>query len=167
MTGLVELWRISAETSDYKANDLTGGGAAKFPGRWNAKTQRVVYCAKNISLAVLETAAHIDDAGLPLNRYVVRIEVPITIWNARVVLERASLDAAWCAIPFGRASIDAGAEWYSTAKSALLEVPSVVVPEESTILINAEHADANLIAAKTIRLFEYNRLFRPSALATA
>ena len=86
------LWRIATETRDYKANDLSGGGAAKSPGRWNAPGQFVVYAAETLALAVLETTAHIDNAGLPLNRFVVQIQVPQALWEARAELKAAYLD---------------------------------------------------------------------------
>lgn len=62
------LWRIAADTRRYAADDLSGGGAAAYPGRWNDEQQPVLYTAPTIAIAVLETAAHLDDHGLPLNR---------------------------------------------------------------------------------------------------
>lgn len=160
MTVAVKLWRIAAETREYKANDLSGRGAAKYPGRWNARGEHVVYAATSLALAVLETAAHIDDSGLPLNRFVVQLTVPIATWNARQELKWSGIDPAWCAIPAGHASVDLGSLWYKSAKSALLVVPSVVVREENAVLINATHPEARGIKARTIRAFEYNSLFR-------
>lgn len=160
MTVTVTLWRIAAQTREYKANDLSGAGAAKYPGRWNAPGEHFVYAARTLSLAVLETAAHVDDSGLPLNRFVVEISVPLKVWNARQELVLTELDPAWCAVPAGKASMDTGSDWYKSNKSALLLAPSVVVPEEFAVLINATHPDASAISASTIRLFEFNRLFR-------
>lgn len=160
MTVSVSLWRIAAETKEYKANDISGGGAAKHPGRWNASGEHVVYAAKSLALAVLETAAHVDDSGLPLNRFVVKIKVPIKVWNARQEIKLSGIDPAWCAVPAGKASVDIGSTWYTSGGSALLLVPSVIVPEERAVLINATHPDAKRIRAETIRLFEFNKLFR-------
>ena len=72
----MRLWRIAAETREYTANDLSGMGAAKRPGRWNEEGTPVVYCAPTAAMAVLETAAHVDPAGFPYNRFLVTIEVP-------------------------------------------------------------------------------------------
>jgi len=160
VTETLVLWRIAAETKKYKANDLSGSGAATYPGRWNNVGEYVVYAGQTLSLAVLETAAHIDDAGLPLNRFVVKIYVPRRIWDARKQLDVSHLDPAWRAIPGGKASIDAGSAWYKSAESALLLVPSAIVPEESAVLINAAHPDARQINAETYRAFEFNRVFR-------
>lgn len=154
------LWRIAAETRKYGANDLSGAGAAKSPGRWNDEGQHAIYAAPTIAIAVLETAAHIDDAGLPLNRYLVQIDVPDNIWAARSVMDVSKLPVTWASIPAGRASVQAGADWLRGMASAILEVPSVIVPEEPAALINPQHPDAKFIAATVVRLFEYNRLFR-------
>jgi RES domain-containing protein len=160
VTVAISLWRIGTETKEYKANDLSGGGAAAHPGRWNAAGEHVVYAARTLSLAALETAAHIDDSGLPLNRFVIHIKVPPALWRRRQTLTVSKLDPAWLAVPHGKASVDEGSNWYKSASSALLLVPSVIVPEEHAVLINAKHPEAKQIKAETIRLFEYNKLFR-------
>jgi RES domain-containing protein len=154
------LWRIATETRAYGADDLSGAGAAKSPGRWNDTGQRVLYAAPTIAIAVLETAAHIDDAGLPLNRYLVELTVPDAVWNVRETLRVVDLDVTWAAIPAGRETVRRGSDWYARRSSAMLEVPSVIVPEESAVVINMEHPDAAAISARIHRLFEYNRLFR-------
>ncbi len=154
------LWRIAAETRLYKADDLSGAGAAKQPGRWNEEGDAVVYASTTRALAVLETAAHIDDAGLPLNRFLVRIDVPKAAWATRQSLDPAAIDPAWRAIPAGRASSRLGHDWYTARKSALLLIPSVIVEEESNVLINPKHAGLTHMTATIVRLFEYNRLFR-------
>jgi len=157
---VVSLWRIAMETRQYKADDLSGAGAAKHPGRWNQDGDAVVYAAQSRAMAVLETAAHLDDSGLPLNQFLVRIDVPKATWAKRQHLDPAKIDPAWRAIPAGRASARLGHDWYSAGKSALLLVPSVIIEEESNVLMNPKHSDAAGITASIVRLFEYNRLFR-------
>lgn len=156
----MNLWRIAAETRRYAANDLGGLGAALRPGRWNDYGQPVVYAAVTAALAVLETAAHIDDGGLPLNRFLVRIEVPDALWRARRELHADELSPEWSAIPAGRASMDVGAKWLAAAGSVLLLVPSVIVPEEWVALVNPAHPAARSMVAHTVRRFEYGGLFR-------
>lgn len=154
------LWRIAAETRKHRADDLAGAGAARHPGRWNDEGQPALYTAPTIAMAVLETAAHIDDGGLPLNRYLVRVEVPDHVWAAREVLDVSRLPVTWSAIPAGRASVRSGADWLRGMTAAILEVPSVIVPEESVVVINPLHPDAEGIAAKIVRRFDYTALFR-------
>ena len=154
------LWRIASETRQYGAADLSGAGAAAKPGRWNAIGEAVLYAAPTIAMAVLETAAHIDDAGLPQNRFVVRIDVPEKMWRARITLGMAALPVTWAAIPAGRASVGVGSRWIREGASALLEVPSVIVPEETVVALNATHPEIKLLKATVVRRFDYPRLFR-------
>jgi len=154
------LWRIAAETRLHRADDLGGAGAARWPGRWNDEGEPIVYCAPTIAMAVLETAAHVDDAGLPLDRYLVEIRVPDVLWARREEFKTARLPAAWDAIPAGRASVRIGSDWLSSLRSSILLVPSAIVPEERVALINPRHPDAARIAARAVRRFEYNRLYR-------
>ncbi|MDP2064607.1 MAG: RES family NAD+ phosphorylase [Burkholderiaceae bacterium] len=156
----MKLWRIAAETRRYAATDLSGRGASISPGRWNHESEAVVYCAPTIAIAVLETAAHIDDAGLPLDRYLVEIDVPTAVWKARITMAVATLPPQWDAIPAGMASTTVGSRWLAAAKSAILLVPSVIVPEAFAALINPAHPQAAAIQARAVRRFEYNRLFR-------
>lgn len=154
------LWRIAAETRKYRADDLSGGGAAASPGRWNEDGQMALYTAPTIAIAVLETAAHIDDAGLPLNRYLVRLAVPDVTWAAREILDVATLPMTWSAVPAGRASIKIGADWLRGGTAPILVVPSVIVPEEAATLVNPAHPLAAGITGTIVRPFEYSRLFR-------
>jgi len=156
----VKLWRIAADTRQYPADDISGGGAAKSPGRWNNRGEPVVYTALAISLAVLETAAHIDDTGLPLNRYLLEIDVPDDAWALREEIDVATLPPTWSAIPASHASATIGSAWLASLRSPILLVPSVVVPEERVSLINPNHPAGARITARVVRLFEYNRLFR-------
>ncbi len=163
MSADVVLWRVAAETRDYEADDLSGTGPARYPGRWNAPGQHVVYAARSISLAYVETAAHVLAAGFPLNRFLVRLTVPPEVWAARSELTVGDLDAldpAWSAIPAGRASAEIGSRWYAAGREPLLVVPSVIVPEESVVIIHARHPQAGKVRARTIRRVTYEPLFR-------
>jgi RES domain-containing protein len=157
----VKLWRIATETRTYKADDISGAGAAISPGRWNAENESIVYCAQSIALAVLETAAHVDSFGLPLNRFLVEILVPDEVWAQREeMLDVGKIAPAWAAIPAGKASVEIGSQWLTSLRTPLLLVPSVIVPEESVVLINPKHPGSGKVSAKVVRQFEYNRLLR-------
>lgn len=156
----MRLWRIAAETRRYAATDLSGLGAANYPGRWNDVGLPVVYSASTLALAVLETAAHVDDAGFPQNRFVIQIDAPDSVWRQRQTLDAATLPATWAAIPAGSASINIGSNWLQSKASAIMLVPSVIVPEEYAALINPQHPAAAKIEATATRSFDYRRLFR-------
>jgi RES domain-containing protein len=156
----VKLWRIATETRNYGADDMSGAGAAKSPGRWNLETEAVVYTASTIAMAVLETVAHIDAGGFPLNRFLIEIEVPERVWKSRGVVGREQLPAAWCAIPAGRASAHVGSAWLRAGRTGILVLPSVIVPEEDIVLINPAHADARNLDVRIVRQFQYSAVLR-------
>ena len=154
------LFRVATETRAYPADDLSGQGAAVEPGRWNQEGERVVYTATSVSLAVLETAAHVTPRNLPLNKFLVQITVPTAVWSERHTLDVARLGPAWKAIPPGTTSARAGSHWLRSQASALLVVPSVIAPEEHCVLINPAHSDAKGLRAEVLRPLEYDLLFR-------
>src|SRR5690606_5935996 len=100
----------------------------------------LVYSSGNIALACLETLVHIK-LSLPLNRYLIQIDIPLDVWNARMILA-APLPVGWDAEPAGTTSITKGDQWIFGGTTAILEVPSVLVPEESNFLINPSHPTA-------------------------
>lgn len=154
------VWRIATDTPDYAADDLTGAGAKITGGRWNRPGFAMVYCSQNISLACLETVIHLKTGGLPLNRYLVRIEIPDTTWEVAGQLTAATAPIGWDAIPTGKASLDYGDAWVAGGTSALLLVPSVIAPEEHDILINPVHPGAQGITATKVRKWIYDPRMR-------
>ena len=154
--GDVILWRISKETPDYKANDLSGGGAKKMGGRWNTKGMAVVYASSTIALATLETLAHLGDNISIRNAFLVGITVPKSVWAARDIIAAASLPPTWVAEPPGRASIDFGDAWLMSNAGALMLVPSIIVPEEYNVLINPAHPSAARMSSAVTRQYLYD-----------
>lgn len=149
-------WRIATDTRDYEADDMSGAGAEKTGGRWNRPGMPIVYSASSRALACLETLVHLNAGGLPLNRYLVEVAVPDDIWAAAERTTQASLPVGWDAEPAGRVSISFGSEWASSKRSAVLVVPSVIVPEEYNLLINPAHPDAAQVTASKIRKWLYD-----------
>ena len=153
----VSVWRIATESPAYPANDTRGTGAKMTGGRWNSPGVPLLYCASSVSLAVLETLSHLQTSDLPFNRCVVRIDIPDELWLNRLRL--TPLPGAWNVVPHGISSALAGDAWAASLSSTLLEVPSVIVPEEINILINPQHPDCAHITATTVRRWEYDPRF--------
>jgi RES domain-containing protein len=60
-------------------------------------------------------------------------------------------------VPPGKVSLDVGDAWLKDPAGPLvLEVPSVVVPEESNVLLNARHAEMKRVKATKLRLWHYD-----------
>ena len=152
----VSLWRIATDTTDYEADDLSGAGAEKTGGRWNRAGIPMLYNATTRALACLETLVHLNAGGLPLNRYLVEIDVPDAVWAIAEAATSVSAPIGWDAEPAGCASIAFGSDWAASKRSALLLVPSVIVPEEHNILINPAHPDAVRLTARKVRRWLYD-----------
>jgi RES domain-containing protein len=157
---VISLWRIATDSPRYAADELSGRGALVRGGRWNEKGTPVLYASASIALACLETLVHLGAAGLPLNRYLVRVDVDDPVWAARRSLAPPSLPVGWDAIPHGRVSVETGQRWLASGASALLAVPSVIIPEEFNILVNPRHADAAKLRATKLRKWIYDGRFR-------
>ena len=132
-------WRIAVDAPAYEADDLSGTGAKLTGGRWNEKDVPALYAAESRALAGLETLVHLNAGGLPLNRYLVEIFIPDDLWAAREEHDAAALPVGWDARPPSRTSIAFGSAWLRARRSAVLVVPSVIVPEERNFVVNPAH----------------------------
>lgn len=150
----VYVWRIATEAPTYPASDLSGTGAKISGGRWNSAGVPLVYCAGSVSLAVLETLSHFQTGDLPYNRCIVRVDIPVDVWSRRI--ELAPLPGGWDVIPHGISSCASGDAWVASMASALLVVPSAIVPEDRNVLINPVHPDSLRIKATTVRKWMYD-----------
>ncbi|NPT62333.1 RES family NAD+ phosphorylase [Paraburkholderia elongata] len=160
MSGPVTIWRIATDTPDYLADDTSGAGAKLTGGRWNRPGTPMLYCAGSIALACLETVVHLKLDGLPLNRYLVAIDVPEAVWAAATVIDPSS-HVGWDALPHGKISLDAGEQWAASNASLLCRVPSVIVPQEYNVLINPLHADAAQLTFRKLEKWTYDSRLAP------
>lgn len=151
----VEAWRIAADTPDYGADDLTGAGAKLSGGRWNRKGTPVIYASHSRALACLEVLAHLAHDGLPLNRYLVQILIPLEQWQLAVRFDPAT-GVGWDALPAGLVSIDWGTQWAQSGASLVALVPSIVVPEETNMLLNPQHPDAAKLMVTKVRRWDFD-----------
>lgn len=153
----VAVWRIAVDAPTYTAADLSGTGARLSGGRWNSQGTPMVYSASNISLAILETVHYLSGGALPFNRYLVRIDIPDDVWDAKIVLDTPPV--GWDAIPAGLTARKAGDAWAASGASAVLLVPSVIVPDEYNVLINPTHGEAGAIMATSVKRWIYDPRF--------
>jgi RES domain-containing protein len=133
----MRLWRISNHA------DLSGEGGIRANGRWHQRGRAVVYLAEHPALALLETIVHleIDPEDLPKKYQLLAIEVPEEISIEE--LKEKVLDAQH---PVWHNSLTItqtiASSWFSEARSLLLRVPSVILPESANFLFNPSHHDA-------------------------
>ncbi len=149
------VWRIGTDAPTYSADDLSGTGAKLTGGRWNRKGTPMIYAASSQALACLETVVHLNVGDLPLNRYLVELQIPDELITAAARFDTAA-HVGWDAIPEGIVSIEAGERWVASGASAVMIVPSVIVPDEMNFLVNPRHADAMAIKARKLRRWTYD-----------
>jgi RES domain-containing protein len=161
----VSLWRIGTTQGKYRADDLSGAGAASVGGRYNSLGTAVVYASVNVSLTVLETIVHFGvGTKSHSNKYLVEIEVPDDVFAARETMDIEQLKAEgyafWDAIPSGQHAQPVGDNWITAGTSLLLELPSAIVPHpgvpDQNILINPAHGDFHRINILRAEKFIYD-----------
>ena len=141
------MWRLCQEPFA----DLSGEGARRYGGRWNAPGRPLVYAASSPALAVLEVRVHLD---LPLellpDDYVL-----VTIDLGDVPVEEVrSMPASPQAF---------GDRWLGERRTSVLQVPSAIVPESCNLLFNPAHPAAAGVAIVQRRRFAFDpRLWRPA-----
>jgi RES domain-containing protein len=148
----MELWRIS----NYA--ELSGVGGIKTDGRWHSQGQRIVYLADHPASALLEMLVHLDRDLLPASYQLLRVVVPDPI--AVEAVDVGALPPAW-RVRMGL-SRQIGDRWLDRGASALLQVPSAIVPRAINVLLNPTHPDAAAVTIAEI----IEAPFDPRLLAT-
>lgn len=113
-------------------------GARLYGGRWNHPGVAVVYAAESVSLAVLEFFVHLDTRDSP-HLVVVGAELPADV-NVRAV-DWGALPPDWRRTPAPDSLADLGTAWAREGVTAVLAVPSAIVPREMNYLLNPAHRD--------------------------
>ena len=157
----MRLWRISEHA------DLTGEGGRIVAGRWHSRGRPIVYLAEHPALALLERFVHleIDPGDLPQTYQLVEVEVPDETRIENVdVAQLEDTDAAW------REDVavtrDIGDAWLKATRTALLRVPSVILPKSTNVLLNPTHPDTSKAAIVEVTQPAYDpRLFGSSNAA--
>lgn len=134
----MHLWRLCRRV--YAATAFSGAGARLAGGRWNHRGTSVAYCTPVLSLAVLELFVHVDPDDAPDDLVSIEAELPDDV--ATETIAAASLPADWRAIPGPDALKDIGTAWVQSGRTAVLVVPSAIVPEEQNLLLHPAHPDA-------------------------
>ena len=148
----MQLWRIS----NYA--DLTGIGGLHASGRWHSRGRRIVYLADHPASALLEMLVHLDRDLIPNSYRLLRVMVPETIATSTVASEGLEID--WMDQPDTTRRI--GDRWLDQAATALLRVPSVIVPNAINVLLNPAHPDAAAVTIAEV----IEAPFDPRLLAT-
>jgi RES domain-containing protein len=147
----MQAWRITQQKHAKTA--FSGDGARLYGGRWNSPGVAMVYAAQSQSLAVLEVLVHLEGPEL-LRKYVF---LEATFDPSLVIeLDRPSLPKNWRSDPVPKAVRAIGDRWALSGESAVLRVPSVLVPDESNFLLNPRHPDFAKITVSRPNAFRFD-----------
>jgi len=135
-----------------------GEGSRLEGGRWSSKGTRMVYAAGSTSLAILEVLVHLQQSAALSGYVIFELELPDRLIQD---MDRASLPPDWRVFPAPAATKEIGDRWIRDASSAVLRVPSVIVPPEYNFLINPAHGDFHALRiGAPVALDVDRRLFR-------
>ena len=134
---------------------LSGVGAKKFGGRWNSPGRSLVYLGGSRALSALELLVHLTT---PMSRakiyHLVQVEIPndlISPYPSQV------LPLTWRDVPAGRKTQEIGDDWLAAQGKLVLQVPSVLIPQEYNLLLNPEHEDFDKIISSEPVRFSFDK----------
>jgi len=129
------VWRIT--TARFAQTAFSGEGARLYGGRWNPKGCEVVYTAESHSLALLELL--VQDDPLRANYVLIPAVLPSDLRMTQ--LDAGELPDNWRTLGARDVLQAMGLEWIRSGQTAVLSIPSAVLPEERNYLLNPRHPD--------------------------
>ncbi len=129
----MDVYRI---TKARYADQLTASGGV---ARWNERGQFVIYTAASRALACLENVVHRTGEGLADAFRVMIIAVPDALPIQTIVPDQ--LPQSWHSPEQYPVCQQMGSLWLRQGQSAVLKVPSAIIPDEWNYLLNPAHAD--------------------------
>ena len=130
---MLTVWRLV--TRRYAETAFSGEGARLYGGRWNRKGTPLVYTAGSQSLAMLEML--VQDEPLRANYMMIPATLPDSLEIERI--GEAQLLADWRDLAAREQLQALGSDWAKRQSSAVLAVPSAVIPVETNYLLNPLH----------------------------
>ncbi|MFZ0134977.1 MAG: RES family NAD+ phosphorylase [Desulfobacterales bacterium] len=130
-------WRIVS--ADWAHAAFTGEGGLTHSSRWNKKGTRIIYTASSLSLATLEVLVNVPTRLIATKRYL----AIAASFNEKLVqrVRAEDLPPNWSQYPATFTTKELGTLWIEEGKSAVLAVPSSLIPNEINFLFNPSHPD--------------------------
>lgn len=147
---MTDAWRlVSQQRAD---NAFDGEGSYLHGNRWNHPGTRVVYLAATTSLAALELLVHTGapDHLTPFQAFAVQIP-------EELIQDLPALPEGWRRSPAPPSTREAGSRWVASGVSALLRVPSVIVPWEHNYVVSVTHPDFGRLKIGEPTPFQFDR----------
>jgi len=130
---MLTVWRLV--TARFSDTAFSGEGARLYGGRWNLKGVPVIYTSATQSLAMLEML--VQDEPLRARYVMIPATLPKGMKVERLVPEQLPTD--WRSLAARQQLQALGTDWARRRSSAVLAVPSAVIPSETNYLLNPLH----------------------------
>jgi len=151
----LRIWRLCKR----RHAALDGEGARRSGGRWNSIGIPVVYGSATLSLAGLELLVHLDPEDAPDDL----VAIPLDLEDIDVEqVVSGDLPSNWRETPAPVALQKLGDAWVRRGETAVLSVPSVVVPAERNFVLNPAHPDFRRIKTGKPEGFRFDPRLRKS-----
>jgi RES domain-containing protein len=155
----MRVWRVCKR----RHATFDGEGARRAGGRWNYPGTAVVYTSATLSLAALELLVHVAPNEIPGDLVAVAADIPDSVPRPEFVFELVP-DRDRRRYPALLGLCEWGTRWASTLHSAVVGVPSAVIPGERNYLLNPAHPAFREIQISAPEPFSL-RLPRPASVA--
>jgi RES domain-containing protein len=139
--------------SQWSASAMSGEGARRFGGRWNAPGVAAVYLAESRALTALEIIVHAPREVLRLEWRVIRVDIPDQ-WIEKA--DHDGLPKSWRDQPSSVSAQKFGSTWLQKNSLPALMLPSVIVPEEHTLLLDPSHPDVSRLKVSPPKVFSFD-----------
>ncbi|MCW3081522.1 RES family NAD+ phosphorylase [Segetibacter sp.] len=137
--------------------DISGKGAEMYGGRWNSKGTALLYTSQSRALAFAEISMHIPLGIVPLDYFLISIQIPDT---ADILeLAEADMPADWRSNPHSDSTQKIGDQFAAELKHLALRVPSAVVPGDWNYLINPSHPMTSEVTIVEVEPFQFDSRF--------
>ncbi|MEQ1529302.1 MAG: RES domain-containing protein [Methylococcales bacterium] len=154
----MQVWRLCQ--AKHQATAFSGEGARLYGGRWHHKGQAAVYTASTQSLAALEILAHIDTDLIPNNFVAFAVDIP----DQEIAITQVfatDLPSDWREAYPPLSCQLVGSQWLSQTQTAVLRVPSAIIPQEQNFILNPAHPDFSKLSIHLANAFNFDhRLWR-------
>ncbi|OGA62054.1 MAG: hypothetical protein A3G81_03220 [Betaproteobacteria bacterium RIFCSPLOWO2_12_FULL_65_14] len=132
---MLTVWRLV--TRRFVDQAFSGDGARLYGGRWNRKGVPLVYTAASQSLAMLEML--VQDEPLRARYLMIPARIPKGVRIKHLMND--DLPDDWRDLAAREKLRVIGTEWARKRGTAVLAVPSVVIPSEPNYLLNPLHPE--------------------------
>lgn len=146
----MRVWRISRQ--EYAAFDGEGGKVTS--GRWHHRGLPIIYTGGSLALAALEFFVHLQPEISLTGFVAISADIPDR-FNIDT-LDMTTLPKQWRGQDHIEALRDAGTEWLRSRTTAVLAVPSAVIPVETNYLLNPAHKDFKRIRINPPEPFDFD-----------